>query len=423
MEGENFESTSTSSVDTQSYEAPASEGSYEGSYESDSSSDGGYDGGYDGNYDEPSGQSGEQTIASATSAEGTNFELYTDPTTGKTEFRVTSGETQAEAGTPEEGFDDNYYAEQNPGLSQEINQYVDSVNGQVPQYTLDEFSNALANGLVDERRVPQEYQKQYADFKIEQARLAFNDKVQYEQQRQAYEAQVQAQQQLALQQQLAIQNSPEARAEANRQFYDALDYEATRAAMVDLGYDQQTLDDAKYDDDKGASVYGKLEDAKAWHKSKLMNELQSRYQAEQAYKAGQQQLYYEINEFTRQAEATEPHFREIDSMLATAWQEMPTRYGAVVKGALDSLASGTCTRQEAAVIQKYYEDTRKLFYARMNGFIGPNVSRQRRRPPMVERAGNGQGSISKGLDYGALRNADARGKKAWLANALKGIEL
>lgn len=435
MEGENFESTSyeSSSVDTQSYEAPASTESYEGSYDSSSNSDGSYDGdyvgNYEGSYDESSGQSGEQTIASARSAEGTSFELYTDPTTGKTEFRVTSGEAQAEAGTPEEGFDDDYseqdgYQEEQQGLSRDVNNYVNNVTGEAAEYTLDEFSAALASGIVDERRVPSEYQAQYADFKIEQARAQFNDKVRYEQQMREYQAQQEMARQQAIQQQLAAQNTPEARIAANQQFYQALDDEATRFAMKDLGITRESFEEASYgDENEFATMTKRLEDAKNWHKNRLMNELQSRHQQEQAYQAQQQQLYNEINQFTHNAAATEPHFAEIDNMLATAWQEMPTKYGAVVKGALDSLARGTCTRQQALIIQKYYEDTRKLYYARANGFANANRPKQgRRKPPVVEKAGNGR-TVSPALDYTALRNADARGKKAWLANALKGIEL
>lgn len=422
MEGENFVE-SAQSVEAPSYDAGSSQETYAGTegYTADSSSEGTPEGDYQGNYQE----SDNGTIASARSAEGQSFELYTDPVTGKTEFRVTSA--QEEAGTPEEGFDDNYSdqedVQEENGFSREVNQYVDNVTGEVAEYSVDEFAKALASGVVDERRVPQEYQSQYADFKIEQARIAFNDRIRYEQQMRDRQAQIEAAQQAEVQQQLAAMRTPEARAEINKQFYEALDSEAERFAIQDLGITQKQIDDARYDEDGGEAFMRILNDAKDWHKSRLMNELQTNYQQERAYQAQQKQLYDEIGNFAIQAEQTEPHFAEIDDMLRTAWQEMPTKYGAVVKAALDSLARGTCTQQEAQIVKKYYEDTRKLFYARANGFANANKPKQvKKKPPMVERPGNGR-NVGYKPDYAALRSADVRGKKAWLADYFKDIQL
>lgn len=404
MEGEQFESTSTSiespSVETSSYSEESSSESYEASSP---------------NTDDTS-SSGNSTI-SARSDEGTTFELFTDPATGKVEFRARTESPEEEEGQTEEessevSSEEDYQEEEQ--TQEEIQNTAEEFYkpSEKPQeYTLEEFTYAMANGIVDSSRVPQEYQSQYANFKIDQARAAYNQRLADEQ----YQRQL-------LEQQMQVEASPEARIQANKNFYENLEQEANRFAMQDLGLTPDAVEDLEYVDG-GEQIKANLENAKNWHKQRLMGELQSRYQAEQQYKAGQRQLYAEIGEFTKQAQMNEPHFQEIDKMLATAWQEMPTKYGAIVQDALSALAAGTITRQQAQVVQKYYEDTRKMFYAKQNGLSTKPKATPKKKPPVVEGAGNGRDKSAAAPDYAALRNADARGKKAWLADFFKGIEL
>lgn len=418
MEGENFESTN---VESQSMETT---GAYEesGSETYESSESVADDSGSDRDYSEGSEQVEPRstTIARATSDEGTSFELFTDPVTGKTEFRVTSSDrtTEEEEGQTEEDSEPEIEPEnnsENEGLTQqqEYNEAYNNIMNQPAKYTLDEFSYALVNNIVDESRVPDEYQAQYADFKISQAKAAYNMKVQEEQM-----------QRERVMKQMQEESTPEARIAANENFFNNLEQEANRLAMQDLGITEKALEDADFSDDGGDALRSKLETAKNWHKQRIMNELQGRYQQEQAYRAQQQQIYKEIGEFTANAQKSEPHFQEIDKMLATAWQEMPTKYGTVVQNALTALAQGTITRQQAQVIQKYFEDTRRLYYARKNGLNQVSKPQVKKKPPVVESAGNGKRNISdRGPDYAALRNADARGKKAWLSDFFKDIEL
>lgn len=419
MEGEQFESANVESqpMEEGGYAQESSSETYEGSEGSAyDSSDGGYEEGS--NESSETSERTEETIASARSDEGTSFELYTDPVTGKTEFRVRGPQEENEEEYEEDGGDNSDNSSQEEGQTQEglsaqYGKQVEYNATQQPKYTLDEFSYALANGIVDGTRVPDEYQAQYAEYKIAQAQQAFNQR-----------AQMEAQKRQQLEQQMQAQQSPEARIEANKKFFESLEQEATRFAMADLGITEEDLANAEYEEDGGAAIQNKLDSAKSWHKQRLMNELQARRAQEEAYKAQQKQLYQEIGDFTRNAQMNEPHFQEIDKMLSTAWQEMPTKYGAIVQGALQSLAQGTITRQQTQVIQKYYEDVRRLFYARQNGLQAPMRPQQKKRPPSVERAGNGQSTFSsKAPDYKALRNADARGKKAWLGEFFKGIEL
>lgn len=345
----------------------------------------------------------EQTVATAETEDGGSMSVVIDPVTGKRSIKFGDDEP-AEPQATEDTQED--YQEDGEGyVTEGINQGQQVVNN-VGKYNLDEFSAALANGRVDPSRVPQEYQAQYADYRIRQAI-----------------AERQAQQQAAYQQeqyqrqQIAQQMSPENRVQANRDFFRGLDEEAGKAALKDLGMTQEEYDDAEFADD-GDEIRRDYENAKAWHTQRLRNEMQTRYQQEQAYRAQQQNVYANLQDFVAQERAKEPNFDAIDRTLTTRYKNLPYEEGRRVEAALAALNAGTINQQGLEVIEKYWNDSRKEYYAKRNG-LQPN-GKATRRPPVVENAGNGQQvNTSYKPNYKNLRKADVDQRSAWFAEYFK----
>ena len=265
----------------------------------------------------------------------------------------------------------------------------------------------MANGYVDADRVPQEYQAQYADYRIRQA-IAERQA----QQQRAY------QQEQAQRQQIAEQMTPENRAKASKDFYRGLDEEAKKAALADLQMTQEQLDDAEFADN-GDEIKRDYENAVAWHKDRIRNELQARYQQEQAYKAQQQNVYADIQVFVAQERAKDPNFDAIDRQLATRYKTLPYEQGRAIEEAMQALQAGTINQRGVEVIQKYYNDTRKEFYAKKNG-LNANKPKAVPKPPVVESTGSGQ-QVAQNYnpDYSALRKANINQRSEWFKQFFK----
>ena len=112
-------------------------------------------------------------VASANTGDGKRFVIEKDPVTGKRTVKKIDAEPVAAEQNAEPAV------EPEPANSPTA-ELIDRVAGEVgavPEpYDLNEFSAALAAGDVDERRVPQEFQKQYTEFRIAQAVEAFKEK-------------------------------------------------------------------------------------------------------------------------------------------------------------------------------------------------------------------------------------------------------
>lgn len=129
-------------------------------------------------------------------------------------------------------------------------------------YTLDELNTAIAQGNVNESRIPQQYQLQYAQYQQEQARR----QQQYQQQQQALQMQAQQQQ---LEQQ-------------KRMFAD-IDKAATDQAMKALGITQDDIDTAEYsDDDAVKQKVAHFNTAKSYYKEQLIGAIKQQQMRTQA---------------------------------------------------------------------------------------------------------------------------------------------
>lgn len=348
----------------------------------------------------------QQIIAAAKNSEGTQGYVLVKGEDGKTHLKPSPLPEQPKSeGAAQEsnvvGTDANQ-----PKLTDVPQQIGQQFNQQLPAYTLDEFSNAIATGYVDEKRVPQEYQRQYADWKIGQAVQAHNA-----QQRAI------AQQEAARRAEIEAQMNPETRQEQMREFLTGLDKEADARAQQDAGLSEEDVENLDLmDDDDPKLINYKL--AKEWHRQDLMAKMQNRYADEQAQRQRQEAVYAGINQFTEEQRAKEPNFDAIDRMLLTRVNDLTYKQAQVVVPVLQALQNGTINEAQTEILRNYYEDTRKLFYMQKNG-LG-TTPRAVNRPPTVERAGDGRDVNSVYVpDYSALAKSDVRGRRAWLAEFIR----
>lgn len=348
----------------------------------------------------------QQIIAAAKNSEGTQGYVLVKGEDGKTHLKPSPlTEPPKSEGVAQEpnmvGTDANQ-----PKLTDAPQQIGQQFNQQLPAYTLDEFSNAIATGYVDEKRVPQEYQRQYADWKIGQAIQAHNA-----QQRAV------AQQEAARRAEIEAQMNPETRQEQMREFLTGLDKEADERAQQDAGLSKEDIENLDLmDDDDPKLINYKL--AKEWHRQDLMAKMQSRYADEQVQRQRQEAVYAGINQFTAEQRAKEPNFDAIDRMLLTRVNDLTYKQAQVVVPVLQALQNGTINEAQTEILRNYYEDTRKMFYMQKNG-LG-TTPRAVNRPPTVECAGDGRDINSVYVpDYGALAKSDVRGRRAWLAEFIR----
>lgn len=348
----------------------------------------------------------QQIIAAAKNSEGTQGYVLVKGEDGKTHLKPSP--------LPEQPKNEGAAQEPNtfdtdgnqPKLTDAPQQIGQQFNQQLPAYTLDEFSNAIATGHVDEKRVPQEYQRQYADWKINQAVQAHN----------AQQKAI-AQQEAARRAEIEAQMNPETRQEQMREFLTGLDKEADARARQDAGLSEEDIENLDLmDDDDPKLINYKL--AKEWHRQDLMAKMQNRYADEQAQRQRQEAVYAGINQFTEEQRAKEPNFDAIDRMLLTRVNDLTYKQAQVVVPVLQALQNGTINEAQTEILRNYYEDTRKLFYMQKNGL--DTTPKAVNRPPTVERAGDGRDIKSVYVpDYSALAKSDVRGRRAWLAEFIR----
>lgn len=348
----------------------------------------------------------QQIIAAAKNSEGTQGYVLVKGEDGKTHLKPSPLPEQPKSeGAAQEsnvvGTDANQ-----PKLTDAPQQIGQQFNQQLPAYTLDEFSNAIATGYVDEKRVPQEYQRQYADWKINQAVQAHN----------AQQKAI-AQQEAARRAEIEAQMNPETRQEQMREFLTGLDKEADARARQDVGLSEEDIENLDLmDDDDPKLINYKL--AKEWHRQDLMAKMQNRYADEQAQRQRQEAVYAGINQFTEEQRAKEPNFDAIDRMLLTRVNDLTYKQAQVIVPVLQALQNGTINEAQTEILRNYYEDTRKMFYMQKNGL--DTTPKAVNRPPTVERAGDGRDIKSVYVpDYSALAKSDVRGRRAWLAEFIR----
>jgi hypothetical protein len=318
------------------------------------------------------------------------FEIVKDPVTGKRELRSTSSdESDAQA-------QESYYTGDRVTDSVGVSSPAQQAN--TAPYTIDEMSRAMASGDVDERRIPEAYLSQYADYKIKEAQREFTRRTEAQQLEQA---------------RLEMEMTPENDAEKAQKYYQALDAEARDRAKKLLNLTDDDLEDLEFiDEDK----YNLFNDAVANNKVQLQWQIQQQQVRDRAARAAQEQVMNDVRNFVIDAQKREPNFNAIDVMMNTRYQSMPYKDARIVEDALNATRNGTTSPQQAQVLKRYYEETRKAFYASRNGLN--TYPTRSNRPPVVESAGNGQ-SLSNNYrpDFKALRSAkNPKAKTEWLMN-------
>lgn len=259
-------------------------------------------------------------------------------------------------------------------------------------YTLDELNTAIAQGNVNESRIPQQYQLQYAQYQQEQARR----QQQYQQQQQALQMQAQQQQ---LEQQ-------------KRMFAD-IDKAATDQAMKALGITQDDIDTAEYsDDDAVKQKVAHFNTAKSYYKEQLIGAIQQQQMRTQAAQNEQRAIYQSIVDFTQQKQAEEPHFADINQLMGSYYQTMPYKDAAVIGDAIKALQGGNINPTQCKVLEGYYDKCRTAYYAKAN-----DLTKQPKKVPVpkVEQPGTGAKAPAKPIDFTQMRNMTVRERRAFIA--------
>lgn len=267
---------------------------------------------------------------------------------------------------------------------------------QTEPYTLDQLNQAIQMGNVDERRIPREYVMQY---------------FQYRQQ--------QAQQQAAMQAQHTKMQQEQQKAQAaqQQQLLAQINEAAQQQALQELGLKKEDLDLAEYsDDDALKNKVNQYRMNVEWKRQQIMLALQAQQLQEQQRVNAQQEIYKGITDFVTQRKQEEPHFDEINQLMTTRYQTMPFAEAQAVSDAIQALNSGRINEAQCRVLEKYYEDTRVAYYAKIN-----DISKTPKKIPVpkVERPGTGATEPPKAFDFGSLKNMSVRERRAALAKYWK----
>ena len=278
-----------------------------------------------------------------------------------------------------------------------------------PAYTSEEFLQAMTLGQVDESRIPEALKANYVALRQQQQIAA-----------------MQAQQVYAAQQAQQMQPPPrekEPPAPDMTAMYQRMREVAEAKARADLGITAKDIEGAEYAEDdetrKKAEVYRVAVEMNLQQLARAVDEHQR--QAAMMQQETQQAMR-EIVPLYQQLAATEPHFAEIDQMMAGYYQRMAYGDAVRVEAAMRRLAAGQPTREDVPVLKDYYQRTRKAFYAKRQGVPTtpvPAMPPARAQPPKVEGAGRVSAAPEKEVDWRSMRAMDARQRNAFIRANLR----
>jgi len=275
-----------------------------------------------------------------------------------------------------------------------------AVPASVPQpitapYTLEELTLAIQLGQVDESRIPPAYAVQYGQFKERQAQ----------------------QQAIAQAQEQAQQTPQPNEAQQRMEFMENIEKTSRELTMKQLGLTEQDLADKEYADYSDNPDLEKrvkaFEGLNAYNRQQIINDVQAQKAKVAQQAASQKAVNDSIIAFAQNEIRTEPKFVEINNALETYYQELPYAKGAKYAEALNAYKAGTATEAQANVLKEYYDETKKMIYAKANN-LSTTPTPVVRRPASVESPGTGQ-NIQKQANAEELRGLDYMGKIAWLA--------
>lgn len=269
----------------------------------------------------------------------------------------------------------------------------------VPMYTPEELILAIQLGAVDESRIPVSMAIQYGQYK---ARLA-------------------QQQAIAAGQQQA-QQTPQPNETAQKiEFMKKLEETARQMTLKELGLTEEDLVDSKYasyedNPDLGERVK-MFNTALEYNRQHIINDVQARQAQAQQQAASQKAVNDSILSFAQNEIRTEPKFTEINNALETYYQELPWTKADKYAKALNAYKAGTATEEQANVLKEYYDETKKMIYAKTNN-LSTTPTPVVRTPARVESPGTGL-DTPRQADPTELRGLDYMGKIAWLAKHTK----
>ena len=269
----------------------------------------------------------------------------------------------------------------------------------LPAYTPDELILAIQFGSVDESRIPPNLMIPYGQFKERQAR----------------------EQAIASGQQAANQTQKPDETQQRIQFMRDVDATAHEMTLKQLGLTEEDIANEDYNDysdnpDLKERV-NNFKDLKEYNKQQIFAAVQQqRAQAQQQAQA-QQAVNNEILAFTQKEIQTETKFTEINQELEKFYKSLPYDKGAKYAAALNAYKAGKITEAQAKDLQEYYDETKKMVYARANN-LSTTPTPVVRRPASVESPGTGLDTQPKHANPQELRDLDYMGKLAWFRENL-----
>ena len=263
----------------------------------------------------------------------------------------------------------------------------------LPPYTPDELTLAIQLGAVDEARIPLSLAIPYGQYK---ERLA--------------------QQQAIASGQQQAQNTPQPNETAQKmEFMKRLEDTAKQLTLKELGLTESDIADREYADYNDNPDLGErvkmYETALEYNRQRIINDVQARQAQAQQQATAQKAVNNSIIAFTQNEIRTEPKFVEINQALETYYQSLPYAQGAKFAAALNAYKAGTITEAQANDLQEYYNETKKMVYAKANN-LSTTPTPVMRKPASVESPGTGL-DIPKQADPAELSGLDYMGKIAW----------
>lgn len=248
-------------------------------------------------------------------------------------------------------------------------------------YTVEELTLAAQLGQIDETRIPPEYIPQYIAYKQSQM--------------QAHQIQQQPQQEVEQKQ-------------TPQQQYEMLRQLAVQRTLQELGMTEEDVASLEYNEDEATRQRFNM--ALQANANKILFEVQQQQMQEQQVRSEQVAIINDIKSYVHEQMQSEPNWNAIDQMMKTRYQELPYKEAKVIAETIDNLQKGTIKREQLAILEQYYKDTREAFYAKQNNLSkNPQKRAEIKKPPVVENAGNGLSMEGdKGVDWSQMRNMSSK---------------
>lgn len=270
---------------------------------------------------------------------------------------------------------------------------------QLPVYTPQELSLAIQLGTVDESRIPPALAIQYGQFKERQAQ----------------------QQAIAAGQQQAQQTPQPNEAQQRMEFMEKIEKTSRELTLKQLGLTEQDLADTEYADYSDNPDLEKrvktFEGLNAYNRQQIINDVQAQQAKVAQQQAAQAAINKSVNDFVTREMQTEPKFQEINLALLDYYKTLPFDKAQNYYNAINALQRQQLTEQDAKYLQEYYDETKKMVYAKANN-LSTTPTPVVRTPARVESPGTGL-DTPRQANPDELRGLDYMGKIAWLAKNTK----